>query len=67
MNIGAEIKRRREAIGLTQLELADKLGVSRPLIAQYERGSKQPTMPIGYEIAAVFGCTVDDLYGREAI
>lgn len=65
MSIGTEIKRRREAAGMTQLDLADKLGVARSLIAQYERGSKQPTMPMGYEIAKFFGCTVDALFGTE--
>lgn len=65
MSIGTEIKSRREAAGLTQLELAKMLGVGQSLVAQYERGSKQPTMPIGYELAKVFGCTVDELYGKE--
>jgi transcriptional regulator with XRE-family HTH domain len=31
--------------GLTQKELADRLGVSQPTVAAYESGRRQPTVP----------------------
>jgi transcriptional regulator with XRE-family HTH domain len=34
---GAELRKRREALGLTQQRLADRLGVARNTIARWER------------------------------
>ena len=64
MDIGNTIKKYREERDLTQTELAKQLGVSQGLIAQFERGSKIPSMILGKELAAVLSCTVDDLYGE---
>lgn len=40
----SELKRWRNALGLTQAELARKAGVSQPLIARIERGSVDPRL-----------------------
>lgn len=61
MSIGKNIKRIREDIGLTQQELALKVGVSQPMIGQIEREAKIPTMLLGKEIADVLNCSVEDL------
>lgn len=37
MSIGKNIKKRRNEIGLTQKQLAKMLGVSEPMISQYEK------------------------------
>lgn len=37
--LGDNIKKRREEMGLTQTELADKIGVTKSLICKYEKGS----------------------------
>lgn len=42
MSIGSRIKERREAIGLTQEELAAELGVSKGAIGNYESGQSYP-------------------------
>ena len=61
MSIGENIKLLRTENGLTQEELSRKVGISRPMLAQIERGTKTVTLPLGKDIAEVFGCTVDDL------
>lgn len=61
MNIGANIKVRREAANMTQEQLAEKVGVARPLITQFERGSKVPTVILGNLIAQALHCTLNDL------
>ncbi|MCI8806163.1 MAG: helix-turn-helix transcriptional regulator [Clostridiales bacterium] len=61
MSIGENIKLLRAENGLTQEELSKKVGISRPMLAQIERGTKTVTLPIGKLIAEVFGCSVDDL------
>jgi hypothetical protein len=42
---GSLILAARLKSGLTQRELADRLGVSQPTVAAYETGRRQPTVP----------------------
>lgn len=58
MNISASIKAKRLECGLTQKELADKVGVDQSMICQIERGTKNPTLALSVEIAAALGCDV---------
>lgn len=46
---------------LTQQELADKVCVSRSLIARYEQGYDSPSLNTLMRLASVFGCSVNDL------
>ena len=39
-HIGAEIRRRREGLGLSQAQLADKIGLGRTSITMIERGAQ---------------------------
>lgn len=61
MAIGENIKNLREKLQLTQCQLAEMVGVSRPMIAQIERGTKVPTMPLGKKIAQCLRCSMEDL------
>jgi len=61
MSIGENIRRLRTDRNIKQVDLAEKIGVSQSMLAQIERGTKTVTMPLGKEIAEVFGCSVDDL------
>lgn len=63
MSVGERIKRKREALGLTQQQLADKVGVARAAITQYEIGSKSPTVAVGVHIAKALDSTMDELFG----
>jgi transcriptional regulator with XRE-family HTH domain len=65
--VGINVKRLREERGLTQLELADKLGVSRVWIAQIERGAKQPSLTFGAELAEALGVGIDELLKKTPI
>lgn len=58
MNISASIKAKRLECGLTQKELADKVGVDQSMICQIERGTKSPTLALSVEIADALGCDV---------
>lgn len=51
----------RVRAGLTQQELADKLGVTRSIVTRYELGSKTPPLATVTALAAIFDCTVDEL------
>lgn len=66
LSIGINIKRAREAMGLSQYALANKVNVSQEMICQVERGRKSPSVALLADIAAVFGCTMDDLVKVES-
>lgn len=51
----------REKMGITQSELAKKLGVTQPAIAQWENGVRKPDIYMLKKIADVLKCTTDEL------
>lgn len=56
MTIGENIKKAREAAGLTQKELAEKLGISVAMISRWEKGTRNPKMSTLTKIADAIGC-----------
>ena len=56
-----KIQAHRERLGLTQTELAKKLGVSQPAIAYWENGVRTPNVYVLKKMAEIFGCPIDDL------
>ncbi len=54
MNIGRMICLLRTAEGLSQVELANELGISRAYLSQIENGHKQPSLPFMRKAAAFF-------------
>lgn len=59
--VGANIKKIRVSAGLTQLQLAKKVGVSEPMICQIERGTKMPTVILAKEIADALNVNINEL------
>ena len=55
------IVKKRHELGLTQEELAQKVGISRGMLAMVEPGTKQVNLRLAKKLAEVFECTVDDL------
>lgn len=62
MTIGEKIRSRREERGITQVELSKTLEISQPMLAQIERGTKVPSMPLGKRIAEVLECKLEELF-----
>lgn len=62
--IGSRLKSIRESSHLTQQELADKLNVSRPLVARIECDTKMMSFPLAIQISEVLDCSLDELAGR---
>lgn len=52
----------REAISLTQEEVAQKVGVSRQTINAIENDKYNPTLELAFRLARLFGCSVDDVF-----
>jgi transcriptional regulator with XRE-family HTH domain len=49
----------RKNAGLTQAELAERIGADKGYISRIERGITVPTVATLYKIAAAMGLTVD--------
>ena len=61
---GRNIRALRESNGMTQEQLADKLGVSRMTILNWERSDKKPRQKeVLQAIKALFNVTEQDLFG----
>ena len=58
------VKELRKLSGLSQKELADKLGVSRTTVTMWEAGGQYPRPENIIRLASVLGCTIDELFGR---
>lgn len=67
MSVTANIKRLRESVNLTQNELADKLGVARTTVTQWENGWSKPRMGMVEKLAAVFHVSTSDIVAEGPI
>lgn len=57
-------KRLRNSCGLTQAEMAEKIGISRSTIGMYETGAREPDFETLEKIADFFNVDIDYLLGR---
>ena len=62
--LGYNLKCRREAVGLDQQELAERVGSSQSIISYIEKGIKIPSVALLTAIADVRDCSIDMLLGR---
>ncbi len=65
MELGDNIRARRGSSGMTLQALSKRVGVSRAMLSDVERGRKNPTIKIVSQIAEGLGCTVSELLGEE--
>lgn len=62
-NLGKRIADARHVLGLTQKDLANKVGVTAQAVSKWERGSSCPDISILDEIADSLGVSVSELLG----
>ena len=62
--VGARIKARRKQFGLTQAEVAQKLGIASQSVTNYESGKTDPSIRNLISLSAVLGVSTDYLLGR---
>lgn len=65
INLGKRIKEFRKIRGLTQKQLAEKLGVTTITIQNYENNRREPNIETIGKIANVLNTTVSELFGFE--
>lgn len=59
------LKERRAELGLTQAELAEKVGVTRKTVNTVENGVFTPSATLAIKLAAALGFSVEDLFWIE--
>ena len=64
---GEEVKTRREALGITQTELAARAGVSRQLVGALESGRHVPRVDAAIGLARALGVTTETLFDAGSV
>ena len=68
MNSFAEcLKELRVGKGVTQVKLADDIGVSKGTVAMWETGKREPDFDTLITLSHYFGATTDDILGRRGL
>jgi transcriptional regulator with XRE-family HTH domain len=66
LSIGKNIQDRRKALGLTQEQVADALGVSIAAVSKWETVGAYPDITLLAPLSRLLGVTVDNLLGYES-
>lgn len=61
MKLGEKLTFLRKQRAMTQLELAEKLDISRQAVSRWEQGTSEPSTENLISIGKLFGVSVDDL------
>ena len=59
-----KIREYREKRGMTKSELAQTMGVDLAAVSRWDSGEAMPRASKLPKLADLFGCTIDELYGR---
>ena len=65
--IGAFISQRRKAMGMTQLQLAETLGITDRAVSKWENGRSLPDAALMLALCDLLGITVNDLLSGEVL
>lgn len=60
-NVGLKISQLRKTNNMTQMELADKMGISFQAVSNWERGGSMPDISKLPELAQIFNVTMDEI------
>ncbi|ATG53439.1 transcriptional regulator [Brachybacterium ginsengisoli] len=61
-----DLKARRAERRWSQAELGTALGVSRQTVIALENDRYDPSLPLAFRIAALFGCSIEEIFQPEA-
>ena len=67
IKVGKFIAECRKAVGLTQMQLSEKLGITDKAISKWERGIAMPDSSIMLELCGILGISVNELLSGEKI
>ena len=67
MTLGRNIRSKRNACGLDQQELAERIGVTPAAVCYFEADKKIPSVTVLVSIADVLLTSIDELLGRKVV
>lgn len=67
ITLAANILKFRKRSGMSQETLAEALGVSNQAVSKWETAKTTPAVALLPQLADIFGCHIDELFGREVI
>ena len=56
------LRERRQEAGWSQAHLAELVGVTRLTVISIEKGRFDPSLPLAFRLAALFGIQIEDLF-----
>lgn len=62
--IGSAINKKRKELGYTQMELANKTGMSRTSIVNIEKGRQFPPLHLVWELSRALDCDPSDFFPK---
>ena len=65
--IKSRVKENRETLGLTQQQLAERIGVSRQTIYYLEKGDYNPSLTLSFELSKMFNKSLDSIFYQEPV
>lgn len=60
--LGKAIAQYRQKQGLTQEQIAEKLGITNEAVSKFERGVSTPSLTRLFEYSEIFNCKIVDLF-----
>ena len=63
IKVGKIISQKRKEHNMTQMQLADALGVTFQAVSNWERGNSMPDISKLPELSELFGCSIEELLG----
>lgn len=67
MEIGQKLKEKRTALGLSQEQLAEQLGITRQTIANWEKGKTYPDIASVLKLSDLYCVSLDELLKEDAV
>ena len=69
-NSGTKLKNRLRVLraerGWSQAELGGRIGVSRQAVNAIETGKHDPSLPLAFRLARLFGMSIEEIFEDEA-
>ena len=65
LELGNRLKNLRQKHNLTQVQVAERLGISKAVVSSYEVASRYPSYDVLVKLAVMYGVTTDYLLGLD--